>query len=156
MKPVNANKIATIVLWICMTVSIAVFGLFYYDLMVHPDSTDTIETAIVLNWLYLLLFTGISVTLIFSLIHFIFKWKNNPKSIIQPLIAGATLAILFTSGYLLGNGTPLNISGYEGAENTRHWLKLTDMWLYAIYLLLGITFGAVFAGIIRSYFKKTR
>jgi hypothetical protein len=139
-----------------MIISITVFGLFYYGLIVHPDFMDTIETSMLLDWLYLILFISISVTLIFSLIQFIFKWKDNPKSIIQPLIWSIMSGLLFVSGYLLGDGTVLNISGYEGDENTYHWLKLTDMWIYAIYLLLGITFIAVLAGIIWSYLKKTR
>jgi hypothetical protein len=156
MKLINTNKISTIVLWICMIISIVVFGIFYYSLIVHSDFMNTIATSILLNWLYFIVFISISITLIFFLIHFIFKWKDNPKSIIQPLIWGIMLGLLFISGYLLGDGTTLNISGYEGAENTYHWLKLTDMWIYTIYLLLSITFTAVLTGIIWSYLKKNR
>lgn len=139
-----------------MIISIVIFGTFYYSLIVYSDFMDTIATSILLNWLYLIVFISISITLIFTLVQFMFKWKNDPKSIIQPLIWGIALGLLFASGYLLGDGTILNISGYEGAENTYHWLKLTDMWMYTIYLLLSITFIAVLAGIIWSYLKKNR
>jgi hypothetical protein len=139
-----------------MIISIAVFGIFYQGLIAHPDSMDTTETSILLNWLYLISFISIATMLIFSFIQFLFQWKDNPKSIIRPLVWSLMLGLLFVSGYLFGNGTILNISGYEGDENTYFWLKLTDMWIYAIYSLLGITFVAVLAGIIWSHFKKTR
>jgi hypothetical protein len=139
-----------------MIISIMVFGVFYYGLIVYSDSKNTIATSILLNWLYLIVFISISITLIFTVIQFVFKWKDNPKSIIQPLIWGIMLGLFFGSGYLLGDGTILNISGYEGVENTYHWLKLTDMWMYTIYLLLSITFIAVLTGIIWSYLKKNR
>jgi hypothetical protein len=139
-----------------MVISIAIFGMFYYGLLTSPDAGNRIEMEMLLNWLYLILIATVSATVIFSLIHFFKKWRDNPKSIIQPLICLGIIGALFGGSYLLGNGSPLEISGYEGNENTYHWLKGVDMWIYAIYVLLAATLAAVFAGILWSRIKKTR
>jgi hypothetical protein len=139
-----------------MLITLAVFGFFYCGLIVHPHLVQDRETVLLLIWLYLMLFAGLFAVLLFAVVQFAGRWKDRPKSVIQPLAGGLALALLFGSGYLFGDGTVLNISGYEGDENTCHWLKLADMWIYAVYLLLGITFAAVFAGVIWSYLKKNR
>jgi len=43
----------------------------------------------------------------------------------------------------MGSGTPMNIPGYEGTDNVYFWLKLTDMFLYSIYILLFVTVVAI-------------
>ena len=37
--------------------------------------------------------------------------------------------------WTMGSEEPLVIPGYSGTENVPFWLKLTDMFLYSIYIL---------------------
>ena len=156
MKPENIGKISTIILWLCMIVTLGIFAWFYYGVINKPDSLDTMETSVLLNWLYILLLVTISVSCIFSFYKFVIRWKDKSLNSWQSLLGFIVLGLLLGTTYGLGNGTPLSIFGYEGKENTYYWLKITDMWIYSIYVLLGITIIAVFAGILWSYIKKTK
>ncbi len=154
MKTIHVHKLSTIILWSCITISILIFSIFYYELTTHPDWVETAGISLILNWLYFILFISIATTLAFSLFQFALRWRDKPTSIIQPFIWIVALAALFWISYLFGNGTPLHISGYAGKENSYFWLKLTDMWIYTLYILLAMNLTAVFAGIIWSYIKK--
>jgi len=153
----NVGRISTLVLWTCMIITLGVFAFFYWGASAHKDELDTaIETSFALNWMYGILALSIVVVCSFSFIRFFIRWKDNPKSIISSLIWMGVLTVLFLGTYLLGDGTPLAISGYEGDENTYTWLKLTDMWIYVIYVLIGLTIIALLTGIVGSYIKKTK
>ena len=153
----NVGKISTLVLWTCMIITLGIFAFFYWGIIAHPDELETaIDASLILNWLYVVLSLSIVATCFFSLARFFIRWKENPKSIVSSLIWMGILIALFVSGYLLGNGTPLSISGYEGNENSYIWLKLTDMWIYVLYALISLTIIALLAGIIGSYIKKTK
>jgi CDP-diglyceride synthetase len=109
-----------------------------------------------MNWLYIIFLLSLATACIFSFIRFFIRWKRNPRSILQSLLLTITLIGLFAGAYVSGNGNPLPVSGYEGNENTVFWLKLTDMWLYCLYILLALTLISLFGGIIWSYIKRTR
>ena len=47
----------------------------------------------------------------------------------------------------------MDIPGYDGQENSPFWLKLADMFLYTLYILLGLAV-ALIAGF--SVMKKLR
>ena len=72
------------------------------------------------------------------------------------LIGVGILIVILACTFLLGNGHPLPIPGYEGDANTTVWLKVIDMWLYTIYILLGLVIMVLVGGIIWSYFKKNK
>ena len=50
---------------------------------------------------------------------------------------GALILLLGVS-WLCGSERPLDLPGYDGGENTPFWLRLADMFLYAVYVLLGV------------------
>ena len=153
----NVGRISSLVLWACMVITLGVFAFFYWGASTHKDELDAaIETSFALSWMYGILALNTVVVCSFSFVRFFIRWKDNPKSIISPLIWMGVLTALFLGGYLLGDGTPLAISGYEGGENTYTWLKLTDMWIYVLYVLIGLTIIALLTGIIGSYIKKTK
>ena len=66
------------------------------------------------------------------------------------------LLLLLAGAYVLGSGRPLPMPNYSGDANTFVWLKVIDMWLYTIYILLGLVIVALVGGIIWNYFKKNR
>ena len=156
MKPANFRKISTFVLWVGTIISLTIFGLLIWSVFTFADLMESAALEIWLDWLYILLAISITVTIAFAIFQFIRQWKDQPKSILQPLIETLSLGAILVGSYCLGKGEPLDISGYDGKENTYYWLKLTDMCLYTIYILLIATFVAVLFGIIGSYLKKNR
>ena len=51
-------------------------------------------------------------------------------------IAATILGAIFQFG-------PMQIQGYSGTDNVPFWLKITDMFLYSIYILLFVTVVAI-------------
>ena len=157
--PVSSNKISNSVLWLCMMVTVGVFALFYFSGNVEIPTTDTPEpqyTSLLLHWTNIVLLLSISVFIFFSLYRFYKKFKEDSRAAWRSLTFFSLLVLLLAVTYFSGNDAPIDIPGYDGMENTPVWLKLTDMWLYSIYILMGIATLSVFAGIIWSYFKKVK
>ena len=157
--PVSSGKISNSILWLCMMVTVGVFALFYFSGNVEMPSTDVPEpkrTSLLLNWTSIVLLLSISVFIFFSLYRFYRKFKEDSRAAWRSLIFSSLLVLLLIGTYFLGSATPVNIPGYDGKENIPVWLKLTDMWLYSIYILMGFAVLSVFAGIVWSYLKKIK
>ncbi|MDR2086995.1 MAG: hypothetical protein LBP72_07440 [Dysgonamonadaceae bacterium] len=150
------RTLPVIVLWICMLVTGGIFAVFYYGIINGSDQSEIAGIGFILNWLYLIFILTLGIACFFSFIRFFIRWKRNPRSILQPLILITALISLLAGAYMSGNGNPLLIPGYNGNENTAFWLKLTDMWLYSLYILLILAVISLFCGIIWSYIKRTR
>ena len=69
--------------------------------------------------------------------------KDNPAGAIKSLLGLVLLVVVLIIAWAMGSGTPMNIPGYEGTDNVYFWLKLTDMFLYSIYILLFVTVVAI-------------
>lgn len=149
------NKISTWVLYVMMAISAVVIVVFYAGGSIDPEAEmlTPVYTDYLLNWMYALVGLGILCTVVFSLLNFVMTLIHNPKDAIQRVIVIAVCCGVLYGAWSLGDGTPLNIPGYEGTENVEFWLKLTDMFLYTIYLLLG---GAIAAIAVSSVAKMIR
>ncbi len=91
----------------------------------------------------------------FSVFGFINNLRYNRKKAINSLIMLAVFAILLVIAYSVGDGTPLNILGYEGPDNVSARLKLTDMWIYSVYILMTLTILAMlFSPVIKRIGKR--
>ncbi|MDD6210294.1 MAG: hypothetical protein PUB21_06780 [Bacteroidales bacterium] len=152
------RKISSLTLWVMMLISLAVFGLFYFGGVV--PGTETAETPVpeytdlLLRWGYVILGITLVMTIAFAIVHLIKLFKDNFRSAIGNLIAIVLFFALFFIGYSMGSGTPLSIPGYDGADNTPFWLKITDMWLYTAYILLILIFAALVWGSIKKMVDK--
>ena len=155
--PLALNKISTVALWLCMLITLVLsIGFFWVYFTQQTIGRESAEVSALLSWLFSLLILTVSTGLIFSLFSFIRQWKDNPQKVKRSLIIMFVWGFLLLIAWMLGNGNPLPLIGYKGNENTYFWLKLTDMWLYSIYILMGIAFISLFGGIIWSYFKKLK
>ncbi|MDL2243748.1 hypothetical protein LJB84_02800 [Bacteroidales bacterium OttesenSCG-928-J19] len=152
MKRKSSSKLSTWVLWLCMAITILVFGIFY----TLYNRSETVETGLILHWLYVLLAVVTLVLAAFSLVRTIRQWREKPKSIFGQTIWLLALAGILAIGYAFGDDTLLTIPGYSGNENTAFWLRLTDMWIISLYVLFGLNIVALALGIIWSYIKRTR
>ena len=118
--------------------------------LVEPNFTD-----ILLYWVYVLLGITILSVILFSIVGFINNLKYSRRSAINSLVTLAIFAVLLIFAYTIGDGTPLNILGYEGPDNVKGMLKLTDMWLYTIYILMALTILAMlFSPLIKRIGKR--
>ena len=154
MKNSVYSKLPVVALWICSFVTLFISVWFLIAYFNQPEGGESTEISAILFWILILFIITVSTGLVFLIIYYIRQWKENPRKVLTFLSISFTCGLLLTIAFILGNGNPLNLTGYQGSENTYIWLKITDMWLYTIYFLLGLGFLALIGGIIWSYFKK--
>ena len=77
--------------------------------------------------------------------------KDNPVKALKSLLGVILLVVVMIVAWSMGSGEQMNIPGYSGTDNVPFWLKVTDMFLYTIYFLLGAT---VLAMLFSSIKKK--
>ncbi len=149
------GNISLIILWICLVVSVVVFCRFLWTGVFNPLEEDIAKkTNGILIWIYVLF--GLTS---FTVICFTFKQiaailSRKPQSAIKRILPIVGFGLTLFLAYILGSSDSLNMLQYDGNENTHFWLKLTDMWLYSIYFLLGLTVFSILFGIIWSYLKS--
>jgi cytochrome b561 len=136
-----------------MLITIGLFLWFYWAYMATDDA-DIIQTSAIIHWSFILLIITVFAVLLFSILYFAGQRKKKKGKIWQSAIGIVALALLLFITYATGNGNPLPLPGYTGDENTPFWLKLTDMWIYSIYILLALNFIFLLGGILWSHLKK--
>ena len=121
-------------------ISLLVLGIYYFGGVVDPaaDMVEPVYTSLLLNWIYAIFAATLVALAVFALWDIASLVQHDPKSAIMPLgILVVSAAILIIS-YSMGDGTVLNLVGYDGVHNTDFWLKLTDMWLFTTYILIAL------------------
>ena len=114
--------------------------------MWQPAHTDAL-----IYLMYILFFVAIIATVVGVLFQFGAALKDNPGAALKSLIGLVILVAVVVISWTMGSEEPLVIPGYSGTENVPFWLKLTDMFLYSIYILFA---GTVLAIIFSSIKKK--
>ena len=154
MKQVKAHKISGGILGICLLVVLAIFSFFYIAYVKDPESISAGQTDGILICSFCMFFISCFSVLFFSVYHLIKGGKSYFQKISHSLLSLFMLGMLFLVTYQLGSGEPLTIVGYQGNENTYHWLKISDMWIYSCSILLVLIILAIITGIIWDIFKK--
>ena len=86
-------------------------------------------------WTYLLTILAVLFAIGFPAISMI----SNPKSGIKSLISVGVIAVILFIAYSLGDDTIMDIAGYKGKDNVPSTLKLTDMAIFSMYGMIGIS-----------------
>lgn len=163
MAVTKISRISRWTLYAMTAVTIALIALFFLGGNVQPEQqyaelvgrTQPIFTDALLYWIYVLLGITILAVFVFSIFGFINNFRYNRRRAINSFVTLAVFAVLLLIAYSMGDGTPLNILGYEGPDNVKSMLKLTDMWLYTIYILMGLTILAMlFSPVIKRIGKR--
>ncbi len=98
---------------------------------------------------YALVFIAIALTLLFS----IAKMVLQPKTAIKSIGSIVFLAIIALIGWSLGSDDILNIPGYGGTDNVAGTLRFSDMILYTMYIMSGISFVVLIYAEVSKLFK---
>src|SRR5690554_193150 len=157
MAVTKIHRTSRMTLIIGVIITLAVMALFYLGGQVPAhekivaDMSQPKFTDIVLYWAYTLLAITIGVLIIFALVSFLKQLKNRPKKALGGLLVILALVALLVVAFIAGDGTLLNIPGYDGGDNNPKTLKMTDMWLFSTYVMLVLTFLAI---IVLPLFKR--
>jgi hypothetical protein len=140
-------RIAEIFFLALMGVSIVLTLVFYLNTSKINSDAPLLSTKIsqigpilnvLLYWTYLLCFFAVVFAIGFPAVQMI----ANPKSGLKALISLGVIGLLMFAAYQLGDGTIMEIAGYNGPDNIPSRLKLTDMIMFSLY---GMTVIAVIA-----------
>ena len=93
---------------------------------------------------------AVAATVVAAVFQFGAALKDSPANAIKSLLGLVLLVVVLVIAWAVGDGTPMNILGYDGTDNVPFWLKLTDMFLYSIYILLFVTIVAIIASGIKK------
>lgn len=106
------------------------------------------SVSIMLNWMYVLLFATIAVTLILPAINLI----KDPKAAVSSLIGFLFVAVVLVISFVFASADPIPNSAGGFFDN---WLelKLSDTGIYATYIALAISVIFIVFGEIRNSFK---
>ena len=78
---------------------------------------------------------------------------DSPKAALKSLLGLILIVVVLIVSWIMGSDQPLVMQGYSGTENVPFWLKLTDMFLYTIYILMGALILLMFGFGIAKKFK---
>ena len=163
MAVTKISRISRWTLYALTAVTLALIALFFLGGNVLPENqyaelvgiAEPNYTNGLLYWIYILLGVTVFSVFAFSIFGFINNLRFNRKRAINSLVTLLVFAILLVIAYSIGDGTPLNILGYEGPDNVPTRLKMTDMWIYSVYILMSLTILAMlFSPIIKRIGKR--
>jgi hypothetical protein len=159
MAVTKIRKISSWTLLIVASISVIVFGLFYFGGESEPVGGDQFKnptyTGELLYWMYILFAISALSLIAFGVLQFANKFKHDPKSSLISLGVLVTFVVLLVIAYAMGNGSPLpRINPDSQKYNVESWLKITDMWLYCMYILSVLCICAMVWGAVKTLMKK--
>ena len=133
-------KVSYYIFYVLIALILVVLGLFfgvgYNNPMGDYNAPQHTETLIFLMYGFLAL--CLLVTVLGGIAQFALSLKDDPKSAVKSLLAIALFAGVLVGAYVMGSDEPLTMASGETFTDAT-MLKLSDMMLYAIYLLMAVT-----------------
>ena len=133
-------KVSYYIFYVLIALILVVLGLFfgvgYNNPMGDYNAPQHTETLIFLIYGFLAL--CLLVTVLGGLAQFALSLKDDPKGAVKSLVAIALFAGVLVGAYVMCSDEPLTMASGETFTDAT-MLKLSDMMLYAIYLLLAVT-----------------
>ena len=159
MAVTKIKKISSWTLIATCVLSLAVFALFYFGGLDAPMGADEWKnptyTSELLMWSYFLLGICSISMLLFGLVQFALKFKTNAKSSIMGIGVIIGFALLLFITYSFGDTEALpNINPDSQKYNVKSWLKITDMWIYSMYILISMSVIAMIWGAVKKAISK--
>lgn len=148
--------ISKVTLWVLLAIGLVISAMVFLGgneaegLEVAGDTLSVpVFTDLFLNWNYILCALAILVTLVFVVIGFCNQFKTDSKKALFSLGIVVAFVLLFVICWLLGSPEKITIIGYEGTDNQGFWAQLSDMMMYASYVLVcgvicSIAWGAIY------------
>lgn len=146
MKRFRIQNVSGTVLYVILGITLIILILFFGGGEVPEAQRQVLDltkeeplyTDALLYWMYALLLLTVLLSLGTALYKFAGKWADSPREAMRSLLGMALLLCVLAVSWMFGSEIPLDMPGYEGTENVPFWLKLADMFLYTIYVLLGV------------------
>ncbi|MDR1454129.1 MAG: hypothetical protein LBJ01_00610 [Tannerella sp.] len=157
MAVTKIRKLSSWTLWAVALISVVVLGFFYLGGVEDPNAElkAPIKTDWLLYWCYVVFAITIIALVILGLFQFASTVRAKPKSALASFGVLIVFAALLGLTYSMGDGTALPGINEDSAKfNVPFWLKVTDMWIYCMFILLAICILAMIGGTVLKVFRK--
>ncbi|OAV69847.1 hypothetical protein Barb6XT_00266 [Bacteroidales bacterium Barb6XT] len=158
MAVTKIRKISSWTLLLSAVISIAVFVVFAVggdDELYKNELWNPHYTGLLLNWIYILFGITIAALVVFALMQFATQFKHDTKGALLGLGVLVLFAVMLIVTHSLGSSDLLPIINADsGKHNVPFWLKITDMWIFSIYILTALTIAAVLWSSVKRIFNK--
>ena len=150
-------RVSYYVLYVLFAAILVVLGIFYFggdatgDAVLAGEMWQPAQPESLLYLMYGLFALTVVAMVAAFILQFGSALKDNPVKALKSLVGVILLVVVMIVAWSMGSGEQMNIPGYSGTDNVPFWLKVTDMFLYTIYFLLGAT---VLAMLFSSIKKK--
>ncbi|EKU89750.1 hypothetical protein [Bacteroides oleiciplenus] len=153
-------RVSYYVLYVLFAAILVVLGIFYFGgdaqgdavlVGVDPEMWQPAQTESLLYLMYGLFVLAVVAMVGAFILQFGSALKDNPVKALKSLLGLILMVVVMVIAWSMGSGEKMDIPGYDGSDNVPFWLKVTDMFLYTIYFLLGAT---VLAMLFSSIKKK--
>ena len=145
MAVTKIRKLSSWMLTGVIIVSVIVLAMFYLGGVVDPaaENKEPVNTSLLLC------------LVLFGIMQFFSTLKTKPKAALGSLVVLIAFVVLLGVTYAMGDATPLPGINVDSAQfNTAGWLKVSDMWIYSTYVLLGLSVLAMIAGSLKKVLNK--
>lgn len=158
---IKIQKVSGTILYVILAISLVILGMFYFGgeaseaerFISDPDMSQPAYTEPLIYWMYVLMGITIVITLVAALMKFASVFMDSPKEAVKSLVGIIALVVLLGVTWAMGSTEALQLYGDVAADgNDPFWLKLTDMFLYSIYFMMGAMILLIFGFSIRKKF----
>ena len=158
---VRIQKVSGTVLYVMLAITLVILGMFFFGgetpldqrLVADTAMEEPAQTDALIYWMYILFGIAVIITIAAAIYQFVTGFIDSPMTAIKSLLGVNLIIVVFVISWAMGSDQPLVMPGYDGAENVPFWLKLTDMFLYTIYIMMGAMILLIFGFGIAKKFK---
>ena len=158
---VRIQKVSGTVLYVMLAITLVILGMFFFGGETPLDQRLVADTAMeepahtdaLIYWMYILFGIAVIITIAAAIYQFVTGFIDSPMTTITSLLGLILIIVVLVISWAMGSDQPLVMPGYDGAENVPFWLKLTDMFLYTIYIMMGAMILLIFGFGIAKKFK---
>ena len=158
---VRIQKVSGTVLYVMLAITLVILGMFFFGgetpldqrLVADTAMEEPAQTDALIYWMYILFGIAVIITIAAAIYQFVTGFIDSPMTAIKSLLGLILIIVVLVISWAMGSDQPLVMPGYDGAENVPFWLKLTDMFLYTIYIMMGALILLIFGFGIAKKFK---
>ena len=158
---VRIQKVSGTVLYVMLAITLVILGMFFFGgetpldqrLVADTAMEEPAQTDALIYWMYILFGIAVIITIAAAIYQFVTGFIDSPMTAIKSLLGLILIIVVLVISWAMGSNQPLVMPGYDGAENVPFWLKLTDMFLYTIYIMMGAMILLIFGFGIAKKFK---
>ncbi|WP_018666318.1 hypothetical protein [Bacteroides gallinarum] len=158
---IRIQKVSGTVLYVMLAITLVILGMFFFGgetpvdqrLVADTAMEEPAQTDALIYWMYILFGIAVIITIVAAIYQFVTGFIDSPMTAIKSLLGLILIIVVLVISWAMGSDQPLVMPGYDGAENVPFWLKLTDMFLYTIYIMMGAMILLIFGFGIAKKFK---